>query len=164
MVGLIRGADEAPVEDAVIRLSRTYRLLAPLALAVGGVVMLFDGLKLLVTNWRLTIVQVLPAIWAWLAMTDLKAHGLHGASFTILTGPLLVGAFVLITAVTAASFFSTPCLLSRSRCLARPIPGTDEHAPWSTAAWCWHGAPASVSSWHCPPVCPNRILPRRLGR
>jgi hypothetical protein len=105
LVRVIREADDAVVEDAVLRLSRTHRLLAPLALVVGAFAMLFDGLKLLVSNWRLTGVQVLPAIWITLAMTDLKAHALQGKSFTIITGPLLVGAMVLITAITAASFF-----------------------------------------------------------
>ena len=130
VVGLIRGADEATVEDAVIRLSHTHRILAPLALAVGGFVMLFDGLKLLVTNWRLTIVQVLPAIWIWLAMTDLKAHALHGASFTIITGPLLVGAFVLITAITAASFF-----LNAMFAFAIAVPGTPDTRHGRARAW-----------------------------
>src|SRR5262245_5970389 len=92
LTGVIRSADEATVEAAVIRLSRAHRILAPLALVVGGFVMLFDGLKLLISNWRLTIVQLLPAIWIWLALTDLKAHALHGKSFTIITGPLLIGA------------------------------------------------------------------------
>jgi len=30
-------------------------------------------LKLLVSNWRLTLVQVPPAMWIWLAMYNLKA-------------------------------------------------------------------------------------------
>jgi hypothetical protein len=34
--------------------------------------------KLLFTNWRLTLVQILPAMWIWAAMLDLKAHALHG--------------------------------------------------------------------------------------
>jgi hypothetical protein len=32
---------------------------------------------LLLTNWRLTLVQVLPTMWVWLAMCDLKAHVLR---------------------------------------------------------------------------------------
>ena len=74
------------MEQAVLRLSRSRRLFAPLALGVGALVMLFDGVKLLVTNWRLTLVQVLPAMWIWLAMLDLKAHVLRGKSFHACTG------------------------------------------------------------------------------
>src|SRR5438876_3038899 len=40
-------SDEATVEQAVLRLSRSRRLFAPLALAVGAVIILFDGVKLL---------------------------------------------------------------------------------------------------------------------
>ena len=70
--------------EAVLQLSRSRRLFAPLAFAVGGIAMLFNGLKLLVSNWRLTLVQILPAMWIWVAMLDLKAHALHGRSFHVL--------------------------------------------------------------------------------
>jgi hypothetical protein len=49
--------------------------------------MLFDGLRLLVSNWRLTLVHVLPAMWIWAAMLDLKLHLLHGTSFRVIRGP-----------------------------------------------------------------------------
>jgi hypothetical protein len=67
--------------------------------------MLFTGVRLLVTNWRLTLVQILPAMWIWLAMSDLKAHVLHGKSFTALRGPVLIPIGLLIIAITIASFF-----------------------------------------------------------
>src|SRR5438067_4450245 len=78
LVRAIEANDEAKIEEAILRLSRSRRLLSPLAFAVGAFVMLFDGLRLLVANWRLTLVQILPAMWIWLAMVDLKAHALHG--------------------------------------------------------------------------------------
>jgi hypothetical protein len=67
--------------------------------------MLFEGVKLLATNWRLTLVQLLPAMWIWAAMIDLKAHVLHGQSFHVLRGPILVPVVLAIVAITAASFF-----------------------------------------------------------
>ncbi len=67
--------------------------------------MLFDGVKLLFTNWRLTLVQVLPAMWIWAAMFDLKAHVLHGKSFHVLTGPVVIPIVLAVAAITAASFF-----------------------------------------------------------
>ena len=73
-------------------------MFAPLAFA--AFVMLFNGLRLLVTNWRLTLVQILPAMWIWLAMFDLKAHVLHGKSFTVLRGPVLLPLGLLIIAIT----------------------------------------------------------------
>ena len=98
-------SDEAQLENAVLELSRSRRWLAPLALAVGAFAMLFNGVKLLVTNWRLTLVQVLPAMWIWAAMIDLKAHLLHGKSFHVLHGPVLIPVVLAITAITAASFY-----------------------------------------------------------
>jgi hypothetical protein len=78
---------------------------APLAFAVGAFVTLFDGLKLLVSNWRLTLVQILPAMWIWLAMFDLKLHTLHGESFNVLRGPVLIPLVLAIVTITIASFF-----------------------------------------------------------
>ena len=102
----VRDSDQATVNEMVLRLSRSRRWLAPLALAVGAFAMLFEGVKLLFTNWRLTLIQVLPAMWIWAAMFDLKAHVLHGKSFHVLTGPVVVIPVVLaVAALTAASFF-----------------------------------------------------------
>jgi hypothetical protein len=105
LVAAIRDGDEAMVEAAVLRMSRSRRWLAPLALAVGAIEMLFQGVKLVFSNWRLTLVQVLPAMWIWLAMLDLKAHVLHGRSFHVLSGPIVIPAVALIAAITAAAFF-----------------------------------------------------------
>ena len=90
LVKAIRDGDEAMVEAAVLRMSRSRRWLAPLALAVGALEMLFEGVKLVFSNWRLTVVQILPAMWIWLAMLDLKAHVLHGRSFHALSGPIVL--------------------------------------------------------------------------
>ena len=105
LVTAIRDGDDAMVEAAVLRLSRSRRWLAPLALAVGALEMLFEGVKLVFSNWRLTIIQVLPAMWIWLAMLDLKAHVLHGRSFHVLSGPIVIPLVILIAAITAAAFF-----------------------------------------------------------
>jgi hypothetical protein len=105
LVRAIDDSDEAMVEKAVLDLSRSRRLFAPLAFVVGAFVMLSQSVKLLFSNWRLTLVEVLPAMWIWLAMFDLKAHLLHGKSFHVLRGPILIPVIVVIAAVTAASFF-----------------------------------------------------------
>jgi hypothetical protein len=119
LVDAIRNGDDAMVEDAVIRLSRSRRWLAPLALAVGALVMLFQGLRLVFSNWRLTLVQVLPAMWIWLAMLDLKAHALHGRSFHVLTGPVVIPIVAALTAITAAAFFLNAAF---AFAIARPGP------------------------------------------
>ncbi len=105
LVRAIQENDEAKIEAAVIRISRSHRALAPLALVVSAVVLLFDGVRLLLSNWRLTLVTVLPAMWIWLAMYDLKGHFLHGRSFHVIRGPILVPICLVIIAITMASFF-----------------------------------------------------------
>ena len=107
VTGILRAieqGDDAAVET-IMRASRSRRALAPLAFAVGAFAMLFDGLKLLVTNWRLMLIMILPAVWIWLAMYDLKAHVLHGKSFHVLRGPILIPIVLAITAITAGGFF-----------------------------------------------------------
>jgi hypothetical protein len=105
LVRAVREGDDAMVEEMVLRVSRSHRFLAPLALVVGGLAMLLDGLRLLFSNWRLTLVQILPAMWIWFAMYDLKAHVLHDKSFNVLRGPVLIPIVFVIAAITAASFF-----------------------------------------------------------
>jgi len=103
----VRESDRDTVDDMVLRLSRSRPWLAPLALAVGAFAMLFDGVKLLFTNWRLTLIQVLPAMWIWFAMYDLKQKVLRGGTFHhVLIGPAVVIPAVLgVAAITAAGFY-----------------------------------------------------------
>jgi len=105
LVRAIQDNDEQRIEEAILRLSRSRKVFAPLAFMVSAFVLLFDGLRLLVSNWRLTLVQILPAMWIWLAMYDLKAHVLHGKKFHGLHGPALIPVCLAIIAITVACFF-----------------------------------------------------------
>jgi hypothetical protein len=105
LIDAIQSGDEAAVESAVLALSRSRRIFAPLVFAVGAFVMLFQGLQLVFVNWRLTLVQVLPAMWIWAAMLDLKAHTINGKDFHNWLGPAALALVALIALVTAASFF-----------------------------------------------------------
>jgi hypothetical protein len=98
-------ADEATVADWVRNLSRAKPLLAPLALAIGGIVMLFHGLRILLANWRLLLVQLLPVAVTWLAMYDLKAHLLSRHSLPDVDGPVLIPIGIAIIAITTLSMF-----------------------------------------------------------
>jgi hypothetical protein len=105
LIQAIQENDEAKIEQAVLRVSRSRRALAPLAFVVSAVVMLFDGLRLVVSNWRLALVTVVPAMWIWLAMYDLKGHFLHGRTFHVIRGPILIPICLVIIAITMACFF-----------------------------------------------------------
>ena len=134
--------DEAKVEEAILRLSRSRRVFAPLALAISAFVMLYAGLRLLVSNWRLTLVQILPAMWIWLAMFDLKAHTLHGDSFNVLRGPVLIPIGLAIVTLTVASYF-----LNAVFAFAISQPGRAEIRP-SVAQARRHWVPILVSGAH----------------
>jgi hypothetical protein len=105
LVRAVLDADDEAVEALILRLSQSHRWLAPLALLVSAFALLFGGLKLLILNWRLTLVQLLPAMWIWLATYDLKAHVLHGNSFNAVRGAILIPLIAIIAAITVASFF-----------------------------------------------------------
>jgi hypothetical protein len=105
LVRAIREDDEAAVEAAVLELSRSRRIFAPLVFGVGAFVMLFQGLRLLFSNWRLTLIQVLPAMWIWVAMLDLKVHVFKGSEFRAWRDSIEVVLVVAIALITAASFY-----------------------------------------------------------
>ena len=80
---IIRGildADSAAVEKATLELSARSKWLAPLAFAAGAVAMTVVGVKPLLRNWRLTIIEFVPAGWLWLSMYNLKHHTLDGTT------------------------------------------------------------------------------------
>jgi hypothetical protein len=105
LVSAIREGDDALVEHAVQDLSGRNRLYAPLGMVLGAFTMLFEGLRLLVTNWRLMLIQILPAMWIWAAMMNLKVHVFHGRSFHPLHGWALILAIIAVVLITAASSF-----------------------------------------------------------
>ena len=130
LVEAVRRGDDDTVETAVLALSSRSRWLAPLALLVGGFAMLFQGVKTLFTNWRLTLVQILPAMWIWFAMLDLKVHVLHGKSFHQWKSPAVATTVILvIAAITAASFF-----LNAVFAFAISVPGSPQIRPAFTTA------------------------------
>ena len=105
LVRAIQEGDEAAVESAVLALSRARRIFSPLVFAIGAFVMLFQGVKLLVSNWRLTLIQILPAVWITVAFVDLKAHVLHGKELHSWSLAMAVALVAAITLVSAACYY-----------------------------------------------------------
>jgi hypothetical protein len=88
LVRLIRAvadADGKEIEAAVRQLGESRPFLTPIAWAAGACVLLIRGIKLLLVNWRLSLIELVPAAWIWLVMWDLKRHALRGAAFQELT-------------------------------------------------------------------------------
>jgi hypothetical protein len=141
LVNVIRGSDEDDVEEALLQLSQSRKWLAPLALIIGAFLMLFQGLKLLITNWRLTLVQIVPAMWIWIAMLDIKIHVMHGHEFNVLKGPILIPPILGVTLITAASFY-----LNGVFAFAISVPGSPQIRP-AFAKANQHLKP--ILSWGC---------------
>lgn len=74
----VRSAEPARVEAALKELGAEHRWLAPLAFAAGTVAVVFDGVQLLIRNWQLTLLQLVPATWiyamTWNLRNNMLAH------------------------------------------------------------------------------------------
>jgi uncharacterized membrane protein len=105
MIVAIRNGDDVLVESTIISISQRSRFLTPLTFVVGAFAMLFQGVKLLVTNWRLTLIQILPAMLIWLAMLDLKIHMLRGRSLHVIRGPVLIPTILALALLTAGAYY-----------------------------------------------------------
>ena len=105
LVSAIRTSDDAPVEGWPLEVSRSRRWLAPLAFAVSAFTAVVAASKLLFSNWRLTLVQLLPAMWVWATMLDLKLRAFQGKSVHVERGLVRIPIVVAIAAATAAAFF-----------------------------------------------------------
>jgi hypothetical protein len=145
LIAAIREGDEQRVEEAVLQFSRRKRIFAPLALVVGAFVMLFSGLRLLVTNWRLMLIQILPAMLIWAVTLDLKAHVLYGRQFHTIRGPIVLLIFAAVVLVTAAAFFLNAAF---AFAISRPGPpqvAAGFHQARGHPAVVWWGAGSGVA-------------------
>jgi hypothetical protein len=91
--------------EELLRLSRSRRLFAPLAYTVGAFAVWLQGLRRLLANWRLILVEVLPAVWLWLAMYDLRLRLFRGRSFHSAHEAELVEIAALVVVVTVVALF-----------------------------------------------------------
>ena len=79
------GAQHRPrhVESALKDLGGRRRWLAPLVFAAGTVAVVFDGVLLLLRNWRLTLLQLFPAVWISVMAWNMKNHLLSKPTFSM---------------------------------------------------------------------------------
>jgi hypothetical protein len=73
-VQAVRSTDPSTVESALRDLGGRRRWLVPLVYAAGTVAVVFDGVLLLLRNWRLSLLQVTPAVWIWVMTWNLRHH------------------------------------------------------------------------------------------
>jgi hypothetical protein len=108
MAQTVADADAARIELAARRFGASRRYLVPVAWAAGAIVLLVRGVKLLLVNWRLGLLELVPAAWVWFVMWELKQHALRGAAFRQITlGGMLLAAFGAVVLTTAAFWCNT---------------------------------------------------------
>jgi hypothetical protein len=101
-IAAVRSTDPAAVESALEGLSGRRRWLKPLAYAAGTVAVVFDGVLLLIRNWRLTLLQLAPATWIWVMTWNLKHHLLKGEE---LPAHVSAGAAVVLLTVAQIAYW-----------------------------------------------------------
>ncbi|HSP37302.1 MAG TPA: hypothetical protein VLR26_06080 [Frankiaceae bacterium] len=105
MARTVADADPARIEATARQFGESRRYLAPVAWAAGAIVLLVRGITLLWSNWRLSLIELVPALYVWFVMWDLKQHALRGAAFREITPGGLVLAVLLAVALTLAAFW-----------------------------------------------------------
>lgn len=101
----VADAEPARIESTVRQLGESRAYLAPVAWAAGAIVLLIRGVKLLFLNWRLTLVELVPAVWVWVVFWDLRQHALRAEAFRQLTVGGMLLLVLLCVAVSIASFW-----------------------------------------------------------
>jgi hypothetical protein len=131
LVLAVANAEPAEIEATARGLGGSRRYLAPIAWAAGALVLLVRGVKLLVLNWRLTLVELVPAVWLWVVMWELKQHALRDVPFRHLTVQLIVAVGVLAIAASIASFWcNTVFALAISEAHPRIGPAVRQARPY----------------------------------
>jgi hypothetical protein len=118
LVRAIADVDPTAIERAARQLGESRRILTPLAWAAGTLVLLVHGVKLLILNWRLSLIQLVPAArlarphWRMVVTSGLLVGG--ALAFAVVVVPRFAGIwlFSLVLAVVLGvmmiSFVAVP--------------------------------------------------------
>jgi hypothetical protein len=118
------------VESILTGLEGRRRWLAPLVYAAGTIALVFDGVLLLLRNWRLTLLQLFPAMWIWAMTWNMKHHFVSKP--TISTG-FAIAAAVGVLLAAQVSYWSNATF---AYTMARSAPG-DIRAAFGEARLRW---------------------------
>jgi hypothetical protein len=76
-----------------------------LALVTGTLLLMLRGVLLLVANWRLILLELIPAVWLAVMLWDLRYHVVAGHALVVPTGGWTAVAVAVIFAATAGSYW-----------------------------------------------------------
>jgi hypothetical protein len=97
--------DPEQIERAAVSLGGSRRYLAPLAWAAGTLVLVARGLKLLALNWRLALVELVPAAWVWVMMWDIGRDELRAAPLREVTPGQVALALAVMVPLSSVAFW-----------------------------------------------------------
>ena len=72
---------------------------------LGTLLLLFQGVRTIVSNWRLTLVELTPAVWIGLTWWDLRVHALRKLELTAVHGLGLVVVAVGVIGITVTCYW-----------------------------------------------------------
>jgi hypothetical protein len=99
-IAAVRSTDAASIESSLKRLGASRRWLGPVVYAAGTIAVVFDGVLLLLHNWRLTLLQLFPAAWIAVMTWNMKSHLVSKPSLS--DGVAIVAAAAVLLAAQVA--------------------------------------------------------------
>ncbi len=100
-----RSMSDDELLDAIAQLKAGRFLAGPLSFAAGAVLLVVHSVLLLFTNWRLLLIELVPAIWIATVLWDWRYHVLYGNDLAELHGGWAILAAALVIAATAMSYW-----------------------------------------------------------
>lgn len=99
--------EQAPTDlrATIAALGERHVLLRPFVLVADVMVLMVEGMLLLARNWRLVLLELVPAVWLATVLWDWRSHVLHGQSLVVVHGWAALGAAVLVTGATLVSYW-----------------------------------------------------------
>lgn len=102
LVDRVRSLSEDDLR-AAFEARSTHAVFRALNLVTGTLLAMLQGALLLLANWRLILLELVPAVWLSVVLWDLRYHTVAGHSLVVPTGGLaLVGCLVIFAATTTS--------------------------------------------------------------
>ena len=98
-IAAVRATDPERVRELAAQFGGRSRWLTPLAYGAGTLAIVFDGVLLLLHEWRLILLQVVSAAWLWAAAWNLRSHILDSKNPPVTNATLIAVAAILVTQV-----------------------------------------------------------------
>ena len=98
-------ADPEQVRQALSDLADSRRALAPIGWTLGTLLLMLEGARTIVTNWRLMLIELTPALWIGVTWWDLRVHALKRLELTPVHGLDLAIIAIGVIAITIASYW-----------------------------------------------------------